>query len=278
MTTSPSITLGDGTEIPQIGFGTYQIDPSETRAATGQALSLGYRHVDTAAAYGNEAGVGQAVRESGLRRDEVFVTTKLRNADQGYESALAAFERSRTALGLEVVDLYLIHWPYARHDRFVDSWRALERLRADGVVRSIGVSNFLPEHLERLAAETETVPSIDQIELHPSFQQEPLTRYLGEHRIAAQAYSPLGQGADLEDEAVRSIASAHDVSPAQVVLRWHVQRGTVVIPKTVSPERMRTNLDVVGFELGADEMTAITALEGGRRISGDPATFDFAQV
>lgn len=275
--TSPTISLANGIEIPQVGFGVFQIEPEDVQEATERALAIGYRHIDTAAAYRNEAGVGAAIRASGLPREEVFVTTKVRNRDQGYESTLQAFETSRTALGLDVVDLYLIHWPYPRHGLFLDTWKAMEVLLADGAVRAIGVSNFLTEHLDHLAAEATVPPVINQIEVHPSFAQRPLRKELASRGIAVEAYSPLGQGADLDNEVVHGIAAAHGVTPAQVILRWHTQQGIIVIPKSVSPERMKSNLDVFGFTLSAEELAAIEGLDSNLRVGGDPATFDRPQ-
>lgn len=273
----PSVALNNSVLIPQIGFGTYQIEPDDTRAATELAIDAGYRHIDTAAAYGNEAGVGEAVRASAIPRDELFITTKLRNADQGYESTLRAFEQSRRDLGVETIDLYLIHWPYPRHGLYVESWLAIEKLYADGAVRAIGVSNFLPDHLERILAEGTVVPAINQIELHPTFQQSALSDFTTGHGIAVEAYSPLGQGLDLEGGSVRSIAEAHGVTPAQVVLRWHLQRGFIAIPKSTTRARILANLDVLGFSLDESEMALVSSLESGNRTSWDPATFDFPQ-
>ncbi|AOT03058.1 aldo/keto reductase [Arthrobacter sp. U41] len=278
MSTVPSIVLNNAVKVPQLGFGVYQIEPDEVRGATELALDAGYRHIDTAAAYANEAGVGQAVRNSGIPRDEIFITTKLRNADQGYESALAAFEDSRRELGVDVIDLYLIHWPYPRHNRFVDSWKALEKLYAEGAVRAIGVSNFLEPHLDRILAEGEIVPAVNQIELHPSFQQADLTRYSAARGIAVEAYSPLGQGEDLNSAVVRRLAETHGVTPAQIILRWHLQLGHIVIPKSVAAERIQENIDVFDFSLSEQEVVLISGLESGLRTSGDPATFDFPQI
>ena len=278
MSTIPSIVLNNSVEIPQLGFGVYQIEPGDVRAATDRALKAGYRHIDTAAAYANEAGVGEAVRASGIPRDEIFITTKLRNADQGYEGALRAFETSRKELGLDVIDLYLIHWPYPRHNLFVESWKALEKLYSDGVVRAIGVSNFLQPHLDRILAEGDIVPAVNQIELHPSFQQAELSAYCAARGIAVESYSPLGQGQDLTGAVVRSIAENHGKTPAQVVLRWHLQRGFIVIPKSVSEQRVHENIDVFDFSLTQEEIDSIHGLESGLRTSGDPATFDFPQI
>lgn len=270
------LTLGDGVRIPRLGFGTFQIPPDDTQQAVERAIELGYRLIDTAAAYYNESGVGAALRAAG--RDDVFVTTKLRNADQGYDSALAAFEASRGALGVEVVDLYLIHWPVPSQDRFLDCWRALIRLREEGVVRSIGVSNFLADHLRRIVEETGVTPSLDQLEIHPSFSQPRLRRACAEMGVAVQAYSPLGQGADLEADAVLAPARRLGVTPAQVVLGWHLQSGRIAIPKSVRVERMRENLALGEVALTDAELAAIDSLDGpSGRIAGDPATFDFSQ-
>jgi diketogulonate reductase-like aldo/keto reductase len=270
------LTLGDGVRIPEIGFGTFQIPPDETQQAVERAIELGYRHIDTAAAYYNEPGVGAGLRASG--RDDVFVTTKLRNADQGYDSALAAFESSRQALGVDAVDLYLIHWPVPSQDRYVDCWRALIKLRDDGLVRSIGVSNFLADHVRRIVDETGVTPSVDQLEIHPSFSQSRLREACAELGVAVEAYSPLGQGADLEADAVLAPARRLGVSPAQVVLGWHLGSGRIAIPKSVHAERMRENLAADGVALTGDELAAIDALDRpSGRIAGDPATFDFSQ-
>lgn len=275
----PHVVLSNGVAVPQVGFGTFQIPPDDTQRAVEQALELGYRHIDTAAAYYNEAGVGAAVRASGLPRDEVFVTTKLRNADHGAGKAIEAFEASRRALGLEVVDLYLIHWPVPSRDLFVETWQALQGLAEEGAVRALGVSNFLPEHLERLVAETGAVPTVDQIEVHPTFSQPAVREAARLRGISVEAYSPLGQGADLAEPEITGIAARLGVTPAQVVLRWHVQSGRIVIPKSVHPRRMRDNLDVVGFELSDEDVRAIDALDrADGRIGGDPATFSFPQT
>ncbi|MEG3613914.1 aldo/keto reductase [Isoptericola haloaureus] len=270
----PNITLDNDVKIPQVGLGVFQVPDDGTQRCVESALELGYRHIDTAAGYGNEAGVGAALRASGLPREEVFVTTKLRNGDQGYDNALQAFEHSRRELGLDQVDLYLVHWPVPSLDRYVETWKAFEKLLADGAVRSIGVSNFLPEHLERLVSETDVVPAVNQIEIHPRFQQVAVQAACREHGIAVEAYSPLGRGADLDAPAVTSIAAELGVTPAQVVLRWEVQQGIVVIPKSVSAHRQETNLDLFSFELSDEQMAALTALEAGTegRTGADPAT------
>jgi 2,5-diketo-D-gluconate reductase A len=275
---SPSVLLNNGIEIPQLGYGVYQIAPDDVRGATEVALAAGYRHIDTAAAYGNEAGVGEAIRHSGLRRDEVFITTKLRNADHGFESALAAFETSRRALGVDVIDLYLIHWPYVLHDRYVETWKALEKLYSEGIVRAIGVSNFLEPHLDRILSEGTIVPAVNQFEIHPSFQQAPLSKYSLDRGIAVEAYSPLGRARDVGDPTVEAIAASHGKTPAQVILRWHVQQGFIVIPKSVTSHRVAENIDIFDFELTDSELLRIVGLEAGLRTGGDPATFNFSQA
>lgn len=275
--TVPDITLNNDVLIPQVGLGVFQVPDGKTQEVVEHALELGYRHVDTAAAYRNEEGVGAAVRASALPREELFITTKLRNGDQGQDSTLKAFDASRRALGLDVVDLYLIHWPRPDLDLYVETWRALEKLYAEGAVRAIGVSNFLPEHLERLVAESDIVPAVNQVELHPTFQQPATLEATRRAGVAVEAYSPLGQGRDLESPAVTEVAAAHGVTPAQVVLRWHVQQGTIVIPKSVNPRRMVENIDLFGFELSDEEMAAVAGLDSDDRIGADPATFSYSQ-
>jgi 2,5-diketo-D-gluconate reductase A len=278
MTASPSITLNNGVSTPQLGLGVFQVPGADAQRVVETALEVGYRHIDTAAAYNNEAGVGAAIKASGLPRQEVFVTTKLRNGNQGYNEALVAYEESCERLGLEQIDLYLIHWPYPSADRYVDSWRALERLYAEQRVRAVGVANFLPEHLERLLAETALVPAVNQIELHPSYQQREVASYSRKHSIAVESYSPLGQGADLEHPTVVGLAETSSQTPAQVVLRWHLQCGYIVIPKSNSAERIKSNFDVFSFSLSDDEVNSITAMEGGNRIGSDPRTFALSQI
>ena len=277
MTQIPDITLNNGVTIPQLGFGTFQVAEDQTQRIVESAIETGYRHIDTAAGYYNEAGVGAAVRASGLAREDVFVTTKLRNGDQGYDNALAAFEASRAALDIDYVDLYLVHWPVPSKGQYVETWKAFEKLLADGAVRAIGVSNFLPEHLETLLAETDVVPAVNQIEVHPTFQQQKLVEVSRASGIAIEAYSPLGRGADLESDEVTSIAAAHGVTPAQVVIRWHLQQDHIVIPKSNNPERIAANLDVLGFQLTVDEIEQISSLEAGNRTGADPATAEFTQ-
>jgi diketogulonate reductase-like aldo/keto reductase len=278
MTSSPSITLNNGVSIPQLGLGVFQVPPAEAQRVVETAIEAGYRHIDTAAAYNNEAGVGAAIKSSGLPREDLFVTTKLRNGDQGYAEALVAYDQSCERLGLEQIDLYLIHWPFPSADRYVDSWRALERLHAEQRVRAVGVSNFLPEHLERLLNATELVPSVNQIELHPTYQQAEVADFAADRSIAVEAYSPLGQGADLEHPTVVALADKYSKTPAQIVLRWHLQRGHIVIPKSNSADRIRANFDVFDFSLQGDELVAISAMESGNRIGGDPRTFALSQI
>lgn len=271
--TIPRLALHDGIEIPQLGFGVFQVPPEDTQSAVEQALDAGYRHIDTAAAYRNEAGVGAALAASGLPREDVFVTTKLWNTEQGHDSTLAAFEASLERLGLDHVDLYLIHWPVPSEDRFVDTWRAFERIYEEEAARTIGVSNFRVEDLERLTVETDTWPTINQIELHPRFQQAELRAWHADHNVATEAWSPLAQGNLLGDETVVRIADQHGMTPAQVILRWHLQLGNVVIPKSVTPERIRENIEIFDFELNDEEMAEFARLDSGERIGPDPATF-----
>lgn len=272
----PRLTLNNGVSIPQLGFGVFQIPPEETRVAVAEALAAGYRHIDTAAAYRNESGVGAALSESGLAREDVFVTTKLRNGDQG--SPRAAFEASRKALGMDWIDLYLIHWPVPSQGLFTQAWKELESLYAQGLIRAIGVSNFLPDHLDELLAHSTVVPAVNQIELHPSFQQRQLADKSRSHGMAVEAYSPLGQGGDLENEVIAGVAADRGATPAQVVLAWHLGMGNIVIPKTVTPERMRENLAAAQIKLSAEDLNRISALEAGGRIGADPAVAAFTQM
>ena len=269
----PNVALSDDVGIPQLGFGVFQIPPAQTAEAVAQALTVGYRHIDTAAAYRNERAVGEAVRESGLERGAVFVTTKCFNDDHGYEEAERACAASLERLGIDYVDLYLIHWPVPAHDRYVDTWRAFIELRAQGLTRTIGVSNFKQAHLQRVIEETGVAPAINQVELHPYLQQPDLRRRHEELGIATEAWSPLAQGLVLEDSTIVEIAQAHSRTAAQVVIRWHLQLGNVVIPKSVTPERIRQNFAVFDFELSEDEMRAIEALDRGQRTGPDPDTF-----
>jgi len=265
-----SIPLRDGRNIPTIGFGVYKVDDVEAATAVGLALDAGYRHVDTAEMYGNERGVGQALRASALERDDVFVTTKVWNDHQGRDGTLRAFDASLERLGLDVVDLYLIHWPAAANDRYVETWRTLVELRASGRARSVGVSNFQVPHLERIIDETGEVPAVNQVERHPWLPQRELMAFHEQHDIVTAAWSPLGRGRLIEDPVLVGIAAAHDVSVAQVLVRWNVQQGVVVLPKSVTPSRIRSNRDVDGFVLTDDELAAIAALESGQRTGSHP--------
>ncbi|GAA4267067.1 aldo/keto reductase [Frondihabitans peucedani] len=271
--TQTTIPLLSNTSIPQLGFGVFLVDPADTQRVVEDALEVGYRHIDTATGYDNEKEVGLALKASGIPRDEIFVTTKLRNDHHKAGDVEGAFERSLEALGLDALDLYLIHWPMPANDHYVDTWKSFETFHADGRAKAIGVSNFLVPHLERLLAETEVVPAVNQVELHPVFQQRELRAFQAQHGIVTEAWGPLGQGKyDLFGMApIQAAASAHGMTPAQVVLRWHLQTGNVVIPKSNRKERMAENLDVFSFELDADEMAAIDALDENRRVGGNPA-------
>jgi diketogulonate reductase-like aldo/keto reductase len=270
----PHLDLNDGNKAPQLGFGVFQIPDAETADAVSSALAAGYRSIDTAAIYKNEAGVRQGIERSGVARGDIYVTTKLWNADQGFDETLRAFDASAKKLGSDYVDLYLIHWPTPKHDRYVDTWKALIRLREDRRIRSIGVSNFQPDHLDRIVKETGVVPVVNQIELHPDFAQHDVVAANARHGIVTEAWSPLGQGGDLLKNAVLvRIGKAHGKSPAQVVLRWHVQHGHMVIPKSATPERIASNIDVFDFELSAEEVTAIDALDAGNRMGPHPDRF-----
>jgi 2,5-diketo-D-gluconate reductase A len=270
---APTLPMRGGETIPQLGFGVFQVPPEETEEAVARALQAGYRHLDTAAAYRNEAAVGLAVRASGLDRGEVFITTKCWNDDQGRDQARRACERSLERLEVDHLDLYLIHWPAPARDRYVDTWRTFIELRDEGAVRSIGVSNFQAPHLRRLIEETGETPAINQIELHPHLQQVGLRREHGELGILTEAWSPLAQSQVLDDPAIVAIAEHHGRTPAQVVIRWHLQLGNVVIPKSVTPERIRENFDVFDFQLSDAQMDAIGELDEGRRTGPDPDTF-----
>jgi 2,5-diketo-D-gluconate reductase A len=279
MTAIASLTLNDGRTIPQLGFGTYQVPPAQTSEVVRGALEAGYRHIDTAEMYENERGVGEAIRSSGLARDEVYVTSKLSNARHRPGDARRAFDTTLGELGLDFVDLFLIHWPLpTRFDGdYVSTWRTLEEFHADGRARSIGVSNFEVSHLERLAAETGTVPAVNQIEVHPYLANDEVRTCGQEHGIVTEAWSPLAQGAALSDPGVVAIATRIGRTPSQVVLRWHIQRGDVVFPKTMSTARMHENLDVFAFELAAEDLAGISALDRGEagRIGPHPDTFDW---
>ncbi|QBJ97414.1 aldo/keto reductase [Rhodococcus sp. ABRD24] len=274
ITSVPTVALNDGNTIPQLGFGVWQVPDADAYTAVGEALRVGYRSIDTARIYDNESGTGRALADSGIARSDLFVTTKLWNDDQGYESAMRAFDDSIARLGLDYVDLYLIHWPVPAQDRYIDTFKAFQQLKADGRVRSIGVSNFTVENLERLVEAVGEAPAINQIELHPGFGQSHLRAAHADLGIVTEAWSPLGQGTTLTNPTITTIAQAHGRTPAQVVLRWHIQLGNVVIPKSVTPERIASNFDVFGFELSAEDMFAIASLDAADgRLGPDPATF-----
>ena len=270
MANIPQVPLNDGGSIPQLGFGVYKIPDGETVDAVLAALDAGYRHIDTAAFYENERGVGEAIRRSGIDRSEVYVTTKVWWTENGYDSALRSFDASLERLGFDTVDLFLIHWPAPKHDKYVDTWRALERIAEEGRARSIGVANFHIHHLQRLAQETSTVPAVNQVELYPWLPQTAVRQYDAAQGIVTEAWSPLARGRILGNPTLDALAAKHGVSPAQVVIRWQLQLGNVVIPKSSTPARIRENIDVFGFELDADDLAAIAALETGERTGKDP--------
>ncbi|HEY7721398.1 MAG TPA: aldo/keto reductase [Pedococcus sp.] len=278
MTAVPNLPLSAGTssiEIPQLGFGVWQVPEDEVVAAVSTAIETGYRSIDTARIYGNEEGVGQAIARADVSRDELFVTTKVWNDDQGFDSTLSAFDASMKRLGLDILDLYLIHWPTPEKDTYVDTWRALLRLREEGRVRAVGVCNFEVDHLQRLADETGELPAINQIELHPYLQQEELRAFHTAHGILTEAWSPLASGGEvLRDEKIAAIAARHGVTPAQAILRWHVDLGNVVIPKSVTPSRIAENFDIFGFSLDADDLAAIATLEEEHRTGPHPNEFN----
>jgi 2,5-diketo-D-gluconate reductase A len=279
MSNIPAIDLNDGARIPQLGFGVFQIKPEETAAAVKAALDIGYRHIDTAEMYGNEREVGQGIVEAGLDRADVFITSKLNNGFHKPDDARRAFDGTLSALNCDFVDLFLIHWPLPTlyDGDFVSTWHVLEEFAADGRARSIGVSNFQPEHLDRLAKESATVPAVNQVEIHPYFANEEVRAYGREHGIATEAWSPIAQGKVLDDPVIERIANAVGKSPAQVVLRWHIQRGDIVFPKSVSLDRMKSNFELFDFELDGSDMKAISALDRGEsgRIGPNPDEFDY---
>jgi 2,5-diketo-D-gluconate reductase A len=279
MTNVPTIELNDGNEIPQLGFGVFQVPPAETAQAVAHALEAGYRHIDTAEMYGNERGVGEAIRASGIARDEVFVTSKLNNGFHRPDDARAAFGRTLEELGFDHVDLFLIHWPLPTlyDGDFVSTWRTMEEFKADGRARSIGVSNFQVAHLERLAAETETVPAVNQIEAHPFFHNDEVRAYGAEHGIVTEAWAPIAKGKVGDDETIRAVADKVGRTPAQVTLRWHVQRGDIVFPKSVTPARIVENFALFDFELSDDQMQRIGSLDRGEdgRTGPNPDVFDY---
>lgn len=272
----PTIALNNGVEIPQLGFGVYQVPPEETADVVGTALELGYRHIDTAQMYRNEKGVGEAVARSGIDRSEIFVTSKLNNGFHRRDDALRAFDESLATLGFEQLDLFLIHWPLPGIDvDYVETWKAMEEVYASGRTRAIGVSNFNPHHLRRLFAETETRPAVNQIEVHPYLAQDDVRAFDADHEIITEAWSPIAQGKVLDDPAVTAIAGQLGRTPAQVVLRWHIQRGDVVFPKSVTRERIEQNLALFDFELDTDQMATLTGLDRGERTGPDPDTFNY---
>jgi 2,5-diketo-D-gluconate reductase A len=271
----PEIHLNNGVHIPQLGFGVFQIKPAETEAAVSRALEIGYRHIDTAEMYRNEAAVGAAIAASGLPREEVFVTSKLSNAAHAPADTERAFDDTLAKLGTDRIDLFLIHWPLPTVSDFVPTWKALEQIYQDGRARAIGVSNFLPHHLRRLHEETGIRPAVDQIEVHPFFPQDELRQFCADHEIVVEAYSPIGQGVVLDDPTIVTIAEHLGRTPGQVVLRWHIQLGTVIFPKSTHPERVRENFDIFDFELSDADMASISDLGRDQRIGGDPDTAAF---
>lgn len=275
MATVPDITLNNGVTIPQLGFGVFQVPPESTRDAVLTAFEAGYRHIDTAQMYGNEKGVGDAVAASGLPRDEVFVTTKLNNNNHAPERALASIDRSLEELGLEHVDLFLVHWPLATVSDVVETWRAMEEIYRSGKARSIGVSNFQPHHLRRVLDATSVAPAVNQVEVHPYLRQDEVRAFDSDHGIATEAWSPIAQGLVLDDPVIERVAAGVGRTPAQVVLRWHVQRGDIVFPKSVTPERVRENFALFDFELSEVDMASIDALDRGQRTGPDPDTFAY---
>jgi 2,5-diketo-D-gluconate reductase A len=279
MTSVPNVSLCTGTttiDIPQLGFGVWQVPDAEVTDAVATALEVGYRSIDTAAAYQNEDGVGRALARTDVPREEIFLTTKVWNDEHGYESTLRAFDASAKRLGQEVVDLYLIHWPVPSKDAYVDTWRALLELRSQGRIRAAGVCNFQPAHLQRLLDETGELPALNQIELHPRLQQAELRAWHADHEVVTEAWSPLAQGDLLEDGTIETVAAHHERTPAQVILRWHLQLGNVVIPKSATSSRIRENFELFDFALSEDDMAAIERLDAGERTGPDPATFSVA--
>ena len=271
--TAPTIRLNNGVEIPQLGFGVFKVPNEETAQSVTTALDAGYRLIDTAAIYRNEEGVGQALAHTSIPREDIFVTSKVWNADQGYDSTLAAFDQTMQKLGLDILDLYLIHWPTPARKLFPDTWKAMEQLYRDGRVRAIGVSNFRIEDLQVLLDGADVVPAVNQVELHPSFSQPELRAFHAEHGIATEAWGPLGQGKAIHDTVINEIAARRHKTPAQIILRWHMQIGNIAIPKSVDPDRIAANLDIFGFELDRSDMDAINALDTGVRSGGDPSVF-----
>jgi 2,5-diketo-D-gluconate reductase A len=276
MATVPTITLNNGVQIPQLGFGVYQVPPEDTKDAVLAALEVGYRHIDTAEMYGNEKGVGEALRASGLAREQVFVTSKLNNGFHASDDALKAFDQSLAELGFDYLDLFLIHWPLPGIDvDYVETWKAMEEIYASGRAKAIGVSNFTENHLRRLLAETEVRPTVNQIEIHPYLTQDDLRAFDAEHEIATEAWSPIAQGKVLDDPTILRVAERHGKTPSQVTLRWHVQRGDIVFPKSVTRSRVEENFAIFDFELSVEDMREITALNRDERTGPDPDTFNY---
>jgi 2,5-diketo-D-gluconate reductase A len=276
MATVPTITLNNGVEIPQLGFGVYQVKPEETAQAVQTALEVGYRHIDTAEMYGNEAGVGEGIRNSGIPREEVFVTSKLNNGFHAHDDALKAFDGTLEALGSDYVDLFLIHWPLPGIDvDYVETWKALEEVYASGRAKAIGVSNFNAHHLRKLHGETDVIPAVNQIEVHPYLAQDELRAFNAQHQIATEAWSPIAQGKVLDDPAILRVAERYGKTASQVTLRWHVQRGDIVFPKSVTRSRVEENFDIFDFELSEDDLREITALDRNERTGPDPDTFNY---
>lgn len=274
MAAVPTITLNDGTEIPQLGFGVWQVPANDAEKVVAEALKVGHRHIDTAAVYGNEEGVGRAIAAAGIPREELYITTKLWVSDFKAGNTKEALRTSLQKLGLDYVDLYLIHWPSPADEAYLSAWNAMEELQAQGLTRSIGVSNFLPEHLERVLEAGTVVPAVNQVEIHPALQQRDIQQANEQHGIKTQAWSPLAQGAVFRDEPVVSAAEAHGVSPAQVVIRWHLQRGRILFPKSVTPGRIASNFDVFDFELTEEQLSAIDSLERDGRLGSHPGEFN----
>ncbi|MFD6418107.1 aldo/keto reductase [Streptomyces sp. NPDC060194] len=271
----PTVSLNNGVQIPQLGFGTYQIEPKDTKDAVLAALEVGYRHIDTAEMYGNEKEVGEGVRASGLAREDVFVTSKLNNGFHDPDDARTAFDRTLEDLGFDYLDLFLIHWPLPKVGDFTETWKALEEIYRSGRAKAVGVSNFQEHHLRRLLQDTDVVPAVNQIEVHPYLTQDGLRAFGAEHQIATEAWSPIAQGKVLDDPTIADIARRHGRSAAQVTLRWHLQRGDIVFPKSVTRKRVEENFDLFDFELSGDDVAAISALNRDERIGPDPDTFNY---
>ncbi|WP_413559571.1 aldo/keto reductase [Bdellovibrio sp. HCB209] len=276
MNTQASVTLRDNTKMPQLGFGVWQVSDDGAEAAVSEAFKVGYRSIDTAAIYRNEAGVGRAIKNSGLARNDMYITTKLWNEDQGYDKAMKAVDSSLKKLGIEQVDLYLVHWPSPQRGLYMETWKAMVEIKKQGKAKSIGVSNFMPEHLTRIIDATGEVPVLNQIELHPNFQQKELREFHAKHGIFTECWSPLGQGKAINSNAIKEIADKHGKTPAQVILRWHLQNNFIVIPKSVTPSRIKENFEVNDFKLGADDMAKIEKLDAkDGRIGPNPMTAEF---